>query len=212
MISFLDEAFPLSVAFGATGGPERLTDIVALASGHEARNARWADSRRRYDAATGIRTVDDLRSVLALFETARGRLSGFRFRDPVDHSTAADGGVPAPDDQVVGTGDGVADRFTLSKAYGMGASTYTRPIRLPVAASVRVAIDGMEQTSGPDFTVDAATGEVVLASAPANGAAVTAGCVFDVPVRFDTDRLDVSLTHFQAGDIPSIPLVEIRLD
>ncbi|MBO6757716.1 MAG: DUF2460 domain-containing protein [Roseibium sp.] len=212
MISFLDEAFPLSVAFGATGGPERLTDIVALASGDEARNARWADSRRRYDAATGIRTVDDLRSVLALFETARGRLSGFRFRDPVDHSTAADGGSPAPDNQVLGTGDGLADRFALSKTYGADASAYARPIRLPVAASVRVAIDGMEQTSGPDFTVDAATGEVVFMSAPANGAAVTAGCVFDVPVRFDTDRLDVSLTHFQAGDIPSIPLVEIRLD
>jgi len=59
------------------------------------------------------------------------------------------------------------------------------------------------------WTVDVATGLVGFSVAPANGAAVTAGFLFDVPVRFDTDRLDVELTSFDGAEAPSIPLVEI---
>ena len=212
MFNFLDEIFPAEVAFGAFGGPERRTEIVSLATGYETRNARWADSRRRYDAATGIRSLSDLRAVLGFFERARGRLCGFRFRDPFDHSSSADGGLPGALDQVIGTGDGTATQFRLTKTYGAGDSAYKREIRLPVAATIKVAVSGTEVTSGSDFSINVSTGEIVFAVAPANGAEVTAGFTFDVPVRFDTDRLDISLTHFEAGDIPSIPLVEIRLD
>ncbi|GGB51019.1 glycoside hydrolase family 24 [Roseibium aquae] len=212
MTAFLNEQFPLAVAFGAMGGPERRTDIVPLATGYEARNARWADSRRRYDAATGIRSLQDLRAVMVLFEKARGRLSGFRYRDPLDHTASVSGTPPLPDDQAVGTGDGGTTRFRLQKTYGAGGQAYSRAIRLPVAPSVRAAVGGVERTLNTDFQVDPATGELVFSSAPPAGVTVTAGYLFDVPVRFDTDRLEVSLTHFKAGDIPSIPLVEIRLD
>lgn len=212
MGSFLDELFPANVAFGAFGGPERKTEIVALATGHEVRNARWADSRRRYDAATGIRSLADLRAVLALFEKARGSLYGFRFRDPFDHSSASDGNAIGAADQQVGTGDGTTVRFRLTKTYGVGGFAYVREILLPASGSVKVAIDGVEQAQGSDFSIDPQTGELVFVVPPADGTDITAGFSFHVPVRFDTDRLQASLTHFEAGDIPSIPLVEIRLD
>ncbi|MTI43702.1 uncharacterized protein (TIGR02217 family) [Roseibium hamelinense] len=212
MTAFLDERFPAAVAFGALGGPERRTEIVDLATGHEARNARWADSRRRYDAATGIRSLNDLRDVLSLFEKARGRLSGFRFRDPFDHSSAVHGGPPTAFDQTIGTGDGATTRFTLVKTYGAGPNAYTRAIRLPEAASLKAAVGGSEQINGAGFSADPATGALVFSEPPPAGQTVTAGFLFDVPVRFDTDRLDLSLTHFEAGDIASIPLIEIRLD
>lgn len=212
MISFLQDSFPLAIAFGATGGPERKTDIVPLATGFEARNARWSDSRRRYDAGSGIRSVDDLRQVVSLFEKARGRLVGFRFRDPLDHSSALSGTTISNADQVIGMGDGAQTRFRLTKTYGGGGQAYIREIRLPQADSVTVAVGGVQQQTGSAVSVDPQTGELVFAEAPPDGAQITAGFRFDVPVRFDTDHLEISITHFRAGDIPSIPLVEIRLD
>ncbi|MEP3049670.1 MAG: DUF2460 domain-containing protein [Roseibium sp.] len=211
MDGFLNESFPAGVAFGALGGPERRTEIVQLATGFETRNARWADSRRRYDAATGIRSLTDLRAVLAFFEKTRGRLYGFRFKDPFDHVSTADGSAPTAFDEVIGTGDGTLDRFRLIKTYGSGDAAYVRDIRLPEDASVKVAVGGVPVTEGIDYSIDPATGELVLSSPPTVAVEVTAGCSFEVPVRFDTDRLELSLTHFEAGDIPSIPMVEIRL-
>lgn len=211
MDAFLNERFPASVAFGALGGPERKTEVVPLATGFETRNARWADSRRRYDAGTGIRSLSDLRQVLAFFEAARGRLYGFRFKDPVDHLSTLDGGPVTALDQAIGTGDGAQIRFQLHKTYGAGEAVYQRPIRLPVAETLKVAVAGAEVSQEADYDLDPATGELVFAAPPGSSAAITAGFEFDVPVRFDTDSLEISLTHFQAGDIPSIPLVEIRL-
>jgi uncharacterized protein (TIGR02217 family) len=207
---FLDESFPLPVAFGARGGPERRTEVVQLASGQEARNARWADSRRRYDAGSGVRSLMDLRAVAGLFERARGRLYGFRFRDPFDSSTALAGGAPGAGDSLLGLGDGQRTRFLLVKTYGAGILSYARSITLPVAGSLRVSAGGVE-LAATDFAFDAGSGEVVLGVAPAQDAEVRAGFLFDVPVRFDTDTLDFSLTHFEAGEAPAIPLVEIRL-
>lgn len=211
MNGFLDEKFPGSVAFGTLGGPERLTDVVLLASGHESRNARWADSRRRYDAASGIRSLQDLKAVVALFEKARGRLYGFRFRDPFDHSTRSDRALPGKMDQSIAIGDGSTLRFALKKTYGSGGASYERSIRLPEVATLKVAVDGVAMPLGSGVSWDTETGELVFATAPADGAEVTAGFHYDVPVRFDTDRLELSLAAFEAGDIPSIPLLEIRL-
>ncbi|MBA5776370.1 DUF2460 domain-containing protein [Stappia sp. F7233] len=209
MPGFLEERFPVDVGFGASGGPERRTDVVTLASGHEKRNARWAHSRRRYDAGTGIRSLADLQAVAAFFERAQGRLNGFRFRDPFDSASAPTGTATSPFDCEIGTGDGAGATFQLAKTYGTGAAAYRRDIAKPVASSVRLAVAGVELAEGAGFVLDAATGRVTLAVAPPAGASVTAGFRFDVPVRFDTDRLDMSLTHFEAGRLPSVPLIEI---
>lgn len=204
-MAFHSIRFPLDVALGARGGPERRTDVVTLASGREQRNGRWQHSRRRYNAGYGVKSRADMASVLAFFEERRGRLHGFLWRDGLDYSSG--GAMPAALDQVIGTGDGSRSMFQLVKTYGAAFDPYVRPITRPVAGSVRVAIAGIEQLSG--WTVDVATGVVGFSVAPAAGAAVTAGFLFDVPVRFDTDRLDVELTSFDGAEAPSIPLLEI---
>ena len=197
--------FPLDVALGARGGPERRTDVVTLASGAEERNSRWARSRRRYNAGYGVKSRADMQQVLAFFEERRGRLHGFLWRDGLDHSS--NGGVPTASDQVIGTGDGVQTSFQLTKRYGASFDPYFRVISRPVAGSVKVAVAGIELSSG--WTVDTATGVVGFSTPPAMGATVTAGFLFDVPVRFDTDRLDIELASFDGAEAPSIPLVEI---
>jgi uncharacterized protein (TIGR02217 family) len=209
--AFHEVLFPVAVSFGATGGPARRNEIVLLTSGHERRNARFADSRRSYDAGTGLRSLEDVHDVVAFFEARRGSLHGFRFRDPFDMKSCRPGETPAATDQPIGTGDGVAAAFQLARTYGAGVDAYRRPIAKPVAGSVRVAVDGVERAEGADFTVDAATGLVTFlpGHAPGDGAAVTAGFAFDVPVRFDTEHLSVSLAGFRAGQIPTIPLIEI---
>jgi uncharacterized protein (TIGR02217 family) len=201
--------FPLDVALGARGGPERMTDIVTLANGTEERNTRWFGSRRRYNAGYGIKSRAELRAVLDFFEERRGRFHAFLWRDALDHSTAADGGAPTPLDQMLGTGDGVQAGFRLVKRYGGAHDPYDRALTKPEVETVRVAVDGAE-LAGPDFSVDALTGIVTLAVAPATGLAVTAGCLFDVPVRFDTDRLDIELSHFDAANAPNIPVIEVN--
>jgi uncharacterized protein (TIGR02217 family) len=208
-MAFHEVRFPEAVSRGARGGPERRTQVVELASGAEERNASWASSRRRYDVAYGIRRADDLASVVAFFEARNGRLHGFRFKDWADYLSCLPSGTTSPLDQPLGTGDGVTTIFPLRKRYDSGAQAWFRTITKPVSGSVRVARDGVELTTG--WSVDSATGVVTFAAPPAAGVVLTAGFAFDVPVRFDTDRLDVTLDLERLGSITSIPLVELRL-
>jgi uncharacterized protein (TIGR02217 family) len=209
-MSFHEVRFPDAIGRGARGGPERRTQVVELASGAEERNASWANSRRRYDVSYGIRRADDLAAVVAFFEARGGRLYGFRFRDWADYRSCLPSGVPSPFDQHLGTGDGVTTAYQLVKHYVSGAQTWTRTITKPVAGTIRIALDGVEQEPGDGWSVDVTTGIVTFAVAPEAGVAITAGFEFDVPVRFDSDTLDVTLDVERLGSITSIPLVEIR--
>jgi uncharacterized protein (TIGR02217 family) len=213
MPGFHDVLFPLPIGFGSSGGPERRTDVVLLASGHEERNSRWADSRRRYNAGTGVRSLDDLHTLLAFFEERRGKLYGFRWRDRTDWKSCDPSETPNATDQGIGVGDGATATFQLSKTYGGSNTPYVRAIAKPVESTVRVAVDGDEQSAGVDFSVSNSTGVVTFLPGhiPADEAVVTAGFEFDVPVRFDTDRIDVNLASFEAGDVPNIPIAEIRV-
>ncbi len=207
-MAFHEVRFPDDISRNARGGPERRTQIVELASGDEERNASWANSRRRYDAAYGIRRADDLAAVVAFFEARTGRLYGFRWKDWADFKSCLPSQAPATTDQTIGTGDGITTDFQLVKSYVSGAQTWARMITKPVAGTVRIAIDGVDQTTG--WAVDATTGVVSFTTAPASGTAITAGFEFDVPVRFDTDALDVTLDIERLGSITSIPLIEVR--
>ncbi|MGM0583808.1 MAG: phage distal tail protein, Rcc01695 family [Pseudomonadota bacterium] len=207
-MAFHDVRFPDDISRGARGGPERRTQIVTLASGDEERNASWTDSRRRYDAAYGIRRADDLAAVVAFFEARNARLHAFRWKDWGDYRSGLPSAPISPTDQLLGTGDGVATEFQLVKRYSSGAQSWTRTITKPVAGTVRVALDGAEPDGG--WSVDALTGVVALDAPPAAGVAVTAGFEFDVPVRFDADRLDVTHDLERLGSIASIPLIEVR--
>ncbi|WP_417491411.1 TIGR02217 family protein [Maricaulis sp.] len=207
MTGFHDIRFPFAVAIGAVGGPQRRTEIVTLLSGREERNSPWADSLRRWDAGPGVKSLDDLNTLIAFFEARRGRLHGFRFRDPIDNRSCAPSAAPSMLDQLIGTGDGVATAFQLVKTYASGAESWTRTIAKPVEDTVVVAVDGVEAA----VSVDHATGQVSFAAPPADGAAITAGFAFDCAVRFDTDQLDIALDAVGAGAAPSVPLVELKL-
>jgi uncharacterized protein (TIGR02217 family) len=208
-MNFHEIRFPTAIAFHSTGGPERKTEIVTLGSGFEERNAVWANSRRRYDVGYGVKTLDDLHDVIAFFEARTARLTGFRLKDFADFKSCPPGAAVTPADQVIGTGDGLARTFQLVKTYTSGPASWIRAIGKPVDGTVQIAVNGTPVTSG--VSVDATTGLVTFVTAPASGAAIAAGFEFDVPVRFDTDSLSINLSDFAAGDIPSIPLVEVLL-
>lgn len=210
-VAFHEVLFPLDIALGARGGPERRTEIVTTGSGREERNARWAHARRKWNAGYGVKSVEALSSVVSFFEERRGRLHGFRWRDRLDHCSSASG-TPAATDQLLGIGDGSRASFQLVKIYGTDYAPYARPIVKPVAGSVRVAVGGAEKTEDTDYDCDVTSGLVVFRAGhePPIGAEVTAGFLFDVPARFDADFLEVDLSAFAAGEIQSIPIVEIR--
>ena len=213
-MAFHEIRFPTTISKSAHGGPERRTDVVTLGSGFEERNSRWADSRRSYNAGYGIKTLDDLHAVIAFFEERRGRLHGFRWRDHADWKSCPPERAPAALDQAIGVGDGVTTDFQLTKTYGATFAPWTRQIAKPVQGAVQVAVGGASQTPQTDFTVDATTGRIgfLPGHIPAAGAAITAGYEFDVPVRFDTDKLDIDIQGVRHGAIASIPIVEIRLE
>jgi len=207
-MSFHEVRLPARLAFGSTGGVERRTEVVTLGSGHERRSTPWAAGRRRYLIGANLRSLDDMATLTAFFEARRGRLYGFRFRDFADFKSCAPGASVGVRDQVLGHGDGAQTIFALQKAYGEGADAWRRTIAKPINGSVRVAVNAVETSA---FMVDAATGRVTLAAAPAIGAVVTAGFEFDTPVRFDSDRIEVTLESFDAGRMAALPLIEIRI-
>ena len=208
-MAFDNVRFPTSISRGSTGTAERRTDVVTTASGREERNARWANSKRKYNAGFGLKSLDDIQAVVAFFEERRGKLYAFRWKDFADFKSCAASATVAATDQVTGTGDGVTAAFQLVKKYGAGTRNYSRVINAPVLGTVRVAVNGAVTTQ---FVVNIQTGIVTFnaGSIPITGAVVTAGFEFDVPVRFDSDAITINLAHFAGGDIPNIPLVEVR--
>lgn len=210
-MSFHEIRFPTTLSFGAAGGPERRTDIVTLANGFEERNTPWAHGRRRYDAGLGLRSLDDVETLIAFFEARRGQLFGFRWKDWADFRSCRPSQAVSADDQLIGIGDGVNRLFPLAKRYVSGPAEYLRPVRKPVAGTVKVAVEGDVKAEGVDFIVDTAVGMVTFSNPPLDGTLVTAGFEFDVPVRFDTDQIAVSVASFHAGEVPSVLVVEVRL-
>lgn len=204
--AFDDISFPLALGRAASVTPEFSTAIVTTASGHEQRNMDWAGGRLRFDAGPGIRSEADLQVLIGFFRARRGAARGFRFRDPLDHSSHGMSGAPTALDQAIGAGDGVRTSFALVKRYGEGTEAEERRITRPETGSVLVAVNG--QTAA-NWTLDQG-GFVIFATAPAAGAQVTAGFRFDVPVRFAEDSLPIEAGPWQAGDAPSVPLIEIR--
>ncbi len=203
MPPFHDELFPLAIGLRANGGPTFSTIVTESANGHEHRNIQWAQARRHYDAAPGVRSEADVAKLLSFFEARQGRAFAFRYRDPLDDSSAIFGEAPTALDQSIGVGNGVRTQFPLIKHYGEAERRITRP----VAGTVLVAVNGVAQSTGwtlADF------GVVSFALPPASGAVVTAGFRFDVPVRFEEDSLDISLASYRAGEARSVPLIEVR--
>lgn len=210
-MNFHEQRFPTDLSFGSIGGPERRTDIVTLNNGFEERNTPWAHSRRRYDAGVSMRSLDDLQELIAFFEARRGRMYGFRWKDWSDFKSGKPSNEVAILDQVIGTADGVQIEFQLCKTYRSGTQEYCRDIKKPTEGTVVVAVDGVALIEGEHWDLDVKTGVINFVDPPGETAVVTAGFEFDVPVRFDTDNLEISAAAFDAGEIPSVPVVEVRI-
>lgn len=210
-MNFHEVRFPASLSFGSVGGPERRTDIVTLANGFEERNTPWAHSRRRYDAGLGMRSLDDVETLISFFEARQGQMFGFRWKDWSDFKSGPATADADKGDQVIAKGNGTQTEFQLIKTYSSGGFSYVRPIVKLVLGTVKLGLDQDEMREGVDFDVDLDTGLVTFATPPAEQVEITAGFEFDVPVRFDTDKIQTSVASFQAGDVPNVPVVEVRV-
>lgn len=198
-MSFAEIRFPDSISFGSIGGPEFSTNIVELRSGYEQRNINWSQARLSYNIAYGIKTKSQLDELIKFFFARKGRAIGFRFKDWIDYSAIGEN---------LGVGNGVTIEFQLKKTYISGCETYERKIIKPVFGTVRIYIDGIEILNG--FSINVTTGIVKFNVAPAVGVLITADFEFDVPVRFNTDKLDINLQSLNSGKIQEIKIVEVR--
>lgn len=193
--------FPERIAFGALGGPVFSTTVVATGSGVEARETAWAYPLHRWDVSQGINGQADYETLRAFFMAVRGRLHGWRFKDPSDYQATLSQGVVTA---ITST------TFQLVKRYGAGSLSLDRVIKKPVAGTLDVRVSGVAAA----FTLDATTGVVTIASAPA-AATVTWAGEFDVPMRFDTDTMQgrIAERNPQRGLLhvwEAIPIVELR--
>lgn len=210
-MGFHEVRFPANLSFGSVGGPERRTEVVALSNGFEERNTPWSHSRRRYDAGVSMRSLDDISLMIDFFEARRGQLYGFRWKDWSDFKSCAPSADPNFRDQRIGTGDGEKTVFQMTKTYQSGINSYARPLTKPVSGTVLAGTSVDELVAGVHFSVNYTTGEITFVDPPHVDVEVTAGYEFDVPVRFDTDIIQTSVASFQAGEVPNVPVVEIRL-
>ncbi len=200
-MAFIEVRFPADIAYGSAGGPEYSTEVVITHSGYEQRNSNWAQARARYNVAHGLKTQAQLDTLIAFFRARKGRADGFRFKDWTDYQASG---------QLIGTGNGSNKVFQLCKAYNSGGSVEQRVVSKPVAGTVKIYVAGVLQSVGA-YTIALDSGVLTFGSAPSAGLAVTADFEFDVPVRFDTDRLSASIDAYGSHSWTDIPLVEIRV-
>lgn len=200
-MAFVETRFPTDIAYGSAGGPQYSTDIVITHGGYEQRNANWSQARAQYNVAHGVKTQAQLDTLIAFFRARKGRANGFRFKDWSDFQATG---------QAIGVGNGTNKIFQLVKDYSSGGSTETRTITKPVSGSVKVYLNGVLQ-SGGSYALDLTSGKITFVTAPGGSVAVTADFEFDVPVRFDTDRLSATLDAYGVNSWSDIPLVEIRV-
>jgi uncharacterized protein (TIGR02217 family) len=208
MNAFDDVAYPLALGLDAKISPEFSTSIATTASGFEHRNSLWGNARLSFDVGPGVRSDSDMGVLIAFFRARRGAGRGFRLADPSDFSSHGMVGTPTSADQVIGVGDGSTTVFALIKQYGDAAQDpQQRRITRPRAGSVLLSVNGVTVTNG--WTLGDG-GMITFTTPPASGVILRAGFLFDVPVRFEQDRLDISGTTFAAGEAPSVPVIEIR--
>lgn len=207
-MNFLEVRFPSDISYGATGGPVYSTDVVTMFSGHEQRNSNWKNARGKYNIASGVKTEDQWQSLISFFRACKGKAVGFRFKDWSDYQAK---------NQQLGVGDGETPEFQLAKAYTSGNTIVIRKITKPVAGTVKVYRNGQRidhhhlRGSLDDYSVDYTTGIISFAEAPAANIIITADFEFDVPVRFDTDELQLSMDNFNSGSWNGIALIEVRV-
>ncbi len=175
------------------------TDIIKTFSGHEQRSINWAVAKGRWNIATGIKGQTDIDTLIAFYRARYGKAVGFRFKDWSDYRIVAGN---------IGIGDSSTTEFQLKKQYSSGSIIIDRIITKPVTGTVTAYIDG---TPDANIAIDTSTGIITFTSAPANSTIITVDAEFDVPVRFDTDQMDIMMETDTLGRWSNIPVVEVRI-
>jgi uncharacterized protein (TIGR02217 family) len=189
---------PEDIERGAVGGPLFNTALVTLDGGYEQSQQNWEIPRRQWQIGYGVQTKQDYEDILAFFMARRGRARGFRFKDWTDYAIT---------DQIIGTGDGATDQFQIYKRYDDAILPFDRPVTQIVSGSLTVTLNG---TPTVLYTL-LSTGIIDFTSPPGAGVVIRVTCEFDVPVRFDNDQITVDLIWEDAGSIPSIGIIEVRV-
>lgn len=218
-MGFHETRFPVDISYRSSGGPGFGVEVIQSIGGREERVSRFGGAGRRYyNAGRGLRELDDggnddMGALLEFWIARQGATYGFRYKDHLDFTTAANHrGAPSATDEDFGTGDGTTTQFQLVKRYVDPIVTRVRTIRKPVAGTVLISVDGVEQTSG--WSVDVTTGFVTFSTAPAVGEALKWGGEHDVPVRFNLtqDAMQFAIESYRTGEIPDIPIIEMDDD
>lgn len=221
-VSFDEIQFPTSISQGAVGGPRFSTSVQGLSSGFEHRNINWSKRRGEWDVSTGLRTQAQIEALLNFFHARFAKAYGFRFKDWTDYRVPR--WISAPGDldgyPVWFTTNGSLATFQLTKTYGDAQRTYTRLIQKPYNPNIAAAPgqilvlfnNAAPMTPSVDFTVDYTTGIVTLSNAvkATSGRQISGYTEFDVPARFDTDDMKVTITTTDNMAWGPIPVVEIR--
>lgn len=203
------QGWPVEIA------PMTSTQISRVDSGAEQANQRWADPLREISLPSGVRDHATFETLKAHWLVMAGPARTWPFRDATDFASV-ELDIPNVEptishtDQPLGTGDGVTTRFQLVKRYDLGspATPYDRIIRFPVAASVLIGVNGVNTPAG--WTVAREGGWVDFAVAPTNGAVLTAGFLFDIQVRFESDDTFRSVFRtYGVSGFADIPLREV---
>lgn len=214
---FLEQRFPPEISYGSSGGPAFNTSVFVASSGFEQRNINWEYARCKYDVSHGIKTHEQMAEVLDFFYVVKGKATGFRYKDWADYQL---------DMEQIGVGDGVTTAYQITKTYTVGAESYVRTLRKIVqpftppapptpgyndpAVVFEVYVNDVLQTITTHYTIDYNTGIITFTSPPANTHTIKVNGEFDVPVRFDTDEMQITLESFDLETWDSIPLVEIK--
>ena len=205
-MAFHDVRISTEVERGAVGGPRFNTTVQrSPLNGKEVRVQNWSQAQSRWQIGYGVNNRERASEIVNFFTARRGRLHSFRFRDWSDYLAV---------NEPLADADGSETEFQLRRTYGPQTQlTYTRKITKPVVSTVRI-VNTPTDTGTPveidplSFGVDPVTGIVVFTVAPQAGKLSWSG-EFDIPVRFDTDSLDIAVIHVDAMQIPDITIVEV---
>ena len=226
-MAFDEVQFPTSQDWGFTGGPKFKTTVFISKGGHEQRNEDWSTTRGEYRVGYGLEEPADWEALAVFFRARNGRSRGFRFKDwndfRADMSETASNGIAFGKDDVTQNVQNSANvTFQLTKAYTSGSVTHVRTIAKPIITTIQFWLDTgggpteftrvASSPAASEFSVASATGLITLnaANAPAVSDDLYWDGEFDVPVRFDTDQMDMEQEFFELVNWRGLPIVEIR--
>ena len=202
-LPFVNRQFPECVSYGSSGGPGFKTGIFEVDSGLTQTEIQWERIRARYNANFDHVPPEDIARVEDFFYGMKGKAIAFRYKDWSDYTIS---------NQNFMVGDGVTTSFQIFKRYTSGGFTYDRMIKAPRSGSYAVALNGAQLILDQDYWVNELAGTIVFRNAPPPDALGTIiQGEFDVPVRFDTDTLDVSFDEFRQLNVSSLPMIEVLL-